>query len=122
MKPLHWTVYVSCAVLTTASMSLLIASDATGARDYGRWGLAAGLAASVVGVIVVADRFARRICQCTHDEAEHRMEEIEDMVEAEGKRVVRQFHAQTEEIAEAVCSAVIGVVRQDRDATPMRRR
>lgn len=122
MNQLHWSVYVCCAGFTTAGGALLIASDVTDAREFGRWGLAMSLLACVAAGIIVCDRFARRIYAATLDESARRMDQIEDLVESERRKVVREFHGQTEEIAEAVCSAVIGVVRRDQQATPIRPR
>lgn len=117
MKPLHWTVYVSCAVLATSSLSLLIVSDAENQRDFGRWGIAAGLVAIIVASIVVADRFSRRVCKYTHLEAEHQREEFAGLIDEQAKKIVGGVHDQTEEIAEAVCKAV---VKTTTGATPIR--
>lgn len=121
MKPLHWTVYVSCAVLATTSLSMLIVSDVEDRRDFGRWGIAAGLLAIIVASIVVADRFSRRVCKYTHLEAEHQREEIQGLIDAEGERVIAGVHDQTEDIAEAVCKAVVKTVTA-KGATPIRGR
>lgn len=122
MKPLHWTVYVSCAVLTTVSVFLLIVSDASDQRDFGRWGLATGLAAAIASFVIVADRFSRRICQATHDEVEHRVEEIGELIDAQGKKVVAGVYDQTEDIAEAVCTVVLETISNGGPgATPIRR-
>lgn len=119
MKPLHWTVYVSCAVLATSSLSLLIVSDAENQRDFGRWGIAAGLVAIIVASIVVADRFSRRVCKYTHLEAEHQREEFAGLIDDQARKVIDGVHDQTEDIAEAVCSVVLETISGG--ATPLKR-
>lgn len=117
----HWSVYVSCAVLTTGAVFLLTISDVQAQRDLGRWGIAAALGAAVMACIAVAHRYAFNLRESTHEEVEHAVEDIDDLLNAKTAAVIAAYGEQTEEIAEAVCTAVVRVVARNGGPTPLRR-
>lgn len=106
----HWSVYVSCAVLTTASFALLIVSDISDVRDVGRWGMITGLAALVLGCVIVCHLYARKVCEVAHEEVEHAVEDVDDLLNQKAAAMIVAYDERTGDIAESVCAAVLQVM------------
>lgn len=120
MKQLHWTVYVTCAAVGTASVGLLITSASKRDPALGHWGLLLALLACVVACSVICDRFARRIDVALHEEAERRAQENEALVRSLADKVIASCNNETRCIANEVSRAVLSAVNDD-EPTPIRR-
>lgn len=116
----HWAIYVSCAVLTTTSVLLLIISDVGGARDFGRWGILCAIGAALMGCVIICHRYAYKLHQSSRTAAEELVDGLEDLVAKSTGAVITAYEARTEEIAEAVCESVVRVINtRDNGATPI---
>lgn len=121
MNQLHPIVYVSCAVIGTAAIAMLIVSDAENIHDLGKWGLLTALVSAVLAFVIICDRFTRRICTSAHQEAEALVDEVEGMLKLHTGAVVGAYGDQTTEIAEAVCRAVVEGMYRGPRPTPIKR-
>lgn len=125
--PLHWGVYVACAVAGSAAVALLVVADITGVAVLGRWGLATALLAAVIATGIVADRCARKVCVAVETSTEASTAalhtDLEQLLETHTGRLVTAYGERdddrTEEIAEAVCVAVLEVINRGDPPTPI---
>lgn len=111
---LHWVIHVSCAILGTAGVGMVVVSDVADARDLGRWGILASLAAAVAACIIVADRYSARICRAAHREVEDAVEDLSEQIDVKAAAVIATYADETETIAESVCQAVVRAIGSQR--------
>lgn len=121
--PIHWSAYVSCAVAGVVAIGLLIVSSLMRADALGRWGLLCGLLGAVIAAAIIADRLATRLAVASDARAAGMLTELETMLARHAGEVMKTYESQTEEIAHAVCDAVMDVFdsRRANDVRHIRR-